>query len=122
MVILLQQLYWSFVKDLFIHSPMNLRRKRCSNLADLLKSVGRNTPPCRFAQICWQKYPPPPTGRDIYTKDLLPARVTILFFYCCKLPYLWMSYFTADVLGRNDIPVVVAFLPKLLGFLGWSVR
>ena len=57
---------WSFVKELCIQSPMSLTRKRYSNLADLLKSVSRNTPlcrsaqicHCRFTKICWQKYSP----------------------------------------------------------------
>ena len=67
--------------------------------ADLLKSAGRNSPPvcrfpqfchCRFTEFCWQKFPPPvcrfpqichfkSAAKDIYTKDLLSMRVTILF-------------------------------------------
>ena len=63
--------YWSFVKDLCIHSAMILTKKICSNRADLLKSACRKSPPvCRFSQIChWtfvdvclQKSPPPVCG------------------------------------------------------------
>ena len=76
------KIVWSFVKDLCIHSPMTLARKSCSNLvdllksatADLLKSAGINAPPPHSLQIC-SNLP----AEDIYTKDLSPARVTILF-------------------------------------------
>ena len=78
MVVLLVGLSW---KDLCIHSPMSLMRKSCSNLlaetplpnnfADFLKTATAN-----FSKSA---------GRDIYTKDLLPARVTILF----KLVSVW---------------------------------
>ena len=98
----ISKLYWSFVRDLFIHSPMTLTRNICSNLQaeppppsfqvssnlplQICWNLPAEIPPpvCRVLQICHSKS----ASRGIYTSDLLPAMVTMLFNLC------WVSILT----------------------------